>query len=61
MDLPHPDRLVENATAPLREALRSRMGRSPAEIAEGAEDSLGWGMQLHRSCFQQLPWSSEAV
>ena len=37
MEPTHPDRLVENATAPLREALRFRMGRTPAEIAEGAE------------------------
>ncbi|MGI6303782.1 MAG: hypothetical protein ACOX52_22425 [Verrucomicrobiota bacterium] len=35
MTLP-PSRL-ENATAPLREALRMGMGRYPAEIAEGAE------------------------
>jgi len=32
-----PPSRLENATAPLREALRMGMGRYPAEIAEGAE------------------------
>ncbi len=39
---PWPGRKRHRASAPLREALRIRMGRSPAEIAEDAEDSLEW-------------------
>ncbi|MGI6302300.1 MAG: hypothetical protein ACOX52_14795 [Verrucomicrobiota bacterium] len=42
----------------VRKGLRIRMGRDPAEIAEGAE--VYWE-GLHRSRIQQLPWSTETV
>ncbi len=37
MEPTHPDRLVENVTAPSAGGFPIRMGRYPAEIAEGAE------------------------
>jgi hypothetical protein len=42
---------------------RGRIGRTPAEIAEGAEiaeDYWSWGLQIHRSCYLQLFWSAES-
>ena len=41
---------------PLREALRGRMGRTPAGIAEDAEDHRDGGPQIHGSCFLPLLW-----
>ncbi len=38
-----------------------RMGRTPAEIAEGTEDYWEGGLQIHRSCFLQPLWSAETV
>ncbi|HCF95951.1 MAG TPA: hypothetical protein DEW46_12885, partial [Verrucomicrobia bacterium] len=46
--------------ATISDGLRVRMGRTPAEIAEGAEiaeDYRDGGMQKHRSCFLRLLWS----
>ena len=45
-DPTHPHAQVKTPPRPLREAFRIRMGRSPAEIAEGAEVYLGGGKGL---------------
>jgi hypothetical protein len=43
---------------PLREALRRGWG-GLAQRRRGAEDNWEGGMQLHRRCFLQRPWSAE--
>ncbi len=44
-----------------KRGFRIRMGRYPAEIAEGAEVYWEGERDLHWSRFQQLPWSTESV
>ncbi|MGI6303069.1 MAG: hypothetical protein ACOX52_18705 [Verrucomicrobiota bacterium] len=45
----------------VRKGLRIRMGRYPAEIAEGGGVLGGGKRDLHRSRSQQLSWSTESV
>jgi hypothetical protein len=57
----HPPPIARSKTPPrpLRETLRIRRGRYPAEIAEGAEDNWEGGLQIHPTFFLQLLWSAE--
>src|SRR5690606_37515201 len=52
---------LRKALSPTTKGLRGRMRRTPAENAEGAEVYWEGEMYLHRSRFQQLPWSAETI
>ncbi|MGI6300689.1 MAG: hypothetical protein ACOX52_06505 [Verrucomicrobiota bacterium] len=62
MEPTHPDRLVENATAPFAGGFSDPDGEVSRRDRRGRRGVLGGGKRdLHRSRFQQLPWSTESV
>ncbi|MGI6303350.1 MAG: hypothetical protein ACOX52_20150 [Verrucomicrobiota bacterium] len=62
MEPTHPDRLVENATAPSAGGFPNPDGEVSRRDRRGRRGVLGGEKRdLHRSRFQQLPWSTESV
>ncbi|MGI6302899.1 MAG: hypothetical protein ACOX52_17835 [Verrucomicrobiota bacterium] len=62
MEPTHPDRLVENVTAPSAGGFPGPDGEDSRRDRRGRRGVLGGGERdLHRSRFQQLPWSTESV
>ncbi|MGI6302397.1 MAG: hypothetical protein ACOX52_15280 [Verrucomicrobiota bacterium] len=62
MEPTHPDRLVENATAPSAGGFGGPDGEVSRRDRRGRRGGLGGGKRdLHRSRFQQLAWSTESV
>ncbi|MGI6301375.1 MAG: hypothetical protein ACOX52_10015 [Verrucomicrobiota bacterium] len=62
MEHTHPDRLVENVTAPSAGGFPDPDGEVSRRDRRGRRGVLGGEKRdLHRSRFQQLPWSTESV
>ena len=62
MEPTHPDRLVENVTAPSAGGFPGSDGEDSRRDRRGRRGVLGGEKRdLHRSRFQQLPWSTESV
>ncbi|MGI6302052.1 MAG: hypothetical protein ACOX52_13500 [Verrucomicrobiota bacterium] len=58
----HPRGQVANATAPSAGGSPDPDGEVSRRDRRGRRGFLGGGKRdLHRSCFQQLPWSTESV
>ncbi|MGI6304205.1 MAG: hypothetical protein ACOX52_24620 [Verrucomicrobiota bacterium] len=62
MEPTHPDRVVENVTAPSAGGFPGPDGEVSRRDRRGRRGVLGGGKRdLHRSRFQQLLWSTESV
>ncbi|MGI6301045.1 MAG: hypothetical protein ACOX52_08320 [Verrucomicrobiota bacterium] len=63
MEPPHPDRLVENVTAPSAGGFPGPDGEVSRRDRRGRRGVLRGGGErdIQRSRFQQLPWSTESV
>ncbi|MGI6301368.1 MAG: hypothetical protein ACOX52_09980 [Verrucomicrobiota bacterium] len=57
MEPTHPDKLVENVTAPSAGGFPGPDGEDSRRGAEAQRGRAG-NSEIHRSRFQQLPWSA---